>query len=114
MRKLTVLRADSNWIGYLPPLDWLTVLRELDLSYNWLQSLPQSIGKLSALKELDLSYNWLPTLPLPITGLKPTVLNLNVNFMCAPGNTIEQWANQYAPGWKDRQYCNFSSPNGPY
>jgi hypothetical protein len=91
LRKLTILRADSNWLWYLPP----------------------SIGMLFSLRELTISTNFLQSLPGPITALKPTILDLNFNMLCNMGNSTEVWADQFAFGWKERQYCSFNPKPPP-
>jgi hypothetical protein len=86
LRKLAVLRADSN-------------------NSQWF-SVPASIGMLSSLIELDLSNSRITSLPPTITYLTPTKhLNLDRNSLCNIGNSTELWANQYAFGWRERQYC---------
>ncbi len=70
------LRYSNDWIRKLKGLKEL----ELDLSYNRLETLPESVVNLTNLTRLDLSYNRLETLPESVVNLTNlTRLNLSSN-----------------------------------
>ncbi len=56
---LQILSLQSNQINSLPPLAGLDALKELDLSNNKLEILPESLVLLPSLKRLDLRFNML-------------------------------------------------------
>ncbi len=61
---------DDNFIQEIPDsIGRLTYLRRLILKGNKIQKIPESIGKLTSLKELNLSYNKLQQIPLSIRSL---------------------------------------------
>ncbi|GLJ26929.1 hypothetical protein SUGI_0527090 [Cryptomeria japonica] len=73
MMRLRVLDVHLNHLGSLPTdMENLTNLEILNLSqnFNYLLSLPDSIGGLSALVELDISYNHIKMLPNSIARLE--------------------------------------------
>ena len=79
----TLQTLDLSWnqLTDLPEsIGQLTQLQKLDLSYNQLTSLPDSISKLTQLQTLDLSYNRLTDLPDSISKLTQLqTLNLSGN-----------------------------------
>ncbi len=75
-------------------INYLSNLEELDLSDNYLTSLPESIGKLTNLKELNLSYNLLRGLPESIRNLTNLVsFGLVANDLITIPDWIENLTN---------------------
>jgi len=65
--KLEVIGLAHNWLTYVPADFGITstpnLLKRLDLSYNQLQSIPNSITDAKLLEDLNLSHNCLVSLP---------------------------------------------------
>ncbi|NWW70369.1 MFHA1 protein, partial [Climacteris rufus] len=74
LRGLRKLSLSHNELGAegpgLPPrLAELGCLEELDLSFNRLRRLPESLGRLRHLRTLDVDHNLLPSFPAPLLEL---------------------------------------------
>jgi Leucine-rich repeat (LRR) protein len=69
-------------------------IKYLDLSWNKLTFLPESLGKLKILTELNLSWNYLVALPESLGRLKALkVLNLNGNHLTSIPESLGQLIN---------------------
>lgn len=65
----------------------------LDLSWNFIRTVPQSMGLCTSLRRLDLGYNHLQTIPQPLLFLKSLVaLDLRGNMLCAIPSAITRLA----------------------
>jgi Leucine-rich repeat (LRR) protein len=107
LMRLTVLDISYNFVDSLPQeIGHLHKVKVLRADHNTLWLVPATIGMLDSLDLLDLSYNRLQSLPEPITYLRPTAgLYLGGNMLCNIGDFTAQWADLYSLGWKEQQIC---------
>ena len=70
LKSLEVLVLNDNLLTEIPPVIWKLQLKLLDLSGNWLTSLPDAVEQLQSLKFLLLRSNQLVSLPDSIGQLR--------------------------------------------
>ncbi len=71
MSQLKLLYLSNNYINILPEsLGKLDLLTELRLGDNLLNTLPESIGNLTSLRRLDIGNNPIQRIPDSITSLR--------------------------------------------
>ncbi|KAG0435921.1 Leucine-rich repeat-containing protein 58 [Dictyocoela muelleri] len=76
---ITKLYVKFNFLHEIPPRILNKNLIKICASYNQLDDIPQCIGNLTLLKELDLSFNKLRYLPAEILNINLNVLKLKNN-----------------------------------
>ena len=77
----------------------------LDLRGNMLEKLPDASLVFPNLQYLYLDDNELQSLPAAITRLKPTVLTIGNNRLCAVTSGLSKWLTSYDEDWKTSQDC---------
>ncbi len=86
----------------------LTSLKELDLGYNKLSSIPKSISNLASLKKLNLRSNDFESLPEEIDSLK-SLEELNLGFnqcpMCGAVGKVKVLSHIDVPMHTKKQVC---------
>ena len=105
--RLRALRLNENFLDSLPDeIGRMQSLVHLILQKNQLIKLPETIGDLTHLEHLDLSGNRLPELPLSITNLKKleflTVIHNRLHAVPPP---VKIWLDTYSfeKNWQELQ-----------
>ncbi len=102
-----ILVFSGNQIQALPNgVGNLRKMTTLVLNHNNLTTLPFEIGALNGLQILDIAANHLNSLPDEIVTLKPQILVLAGNPLCALSSLVTTWANTYAAGWAPANTCS--------
>lgn len=83
----------------------LTSMTELEISRTNLRSLPKEIGSMTWLKEIELPYNRLTTVPASIVKitLESNGLSLTGNQIKSLPSEVDVWVTKYDPDWKEKQ-----------
>jgi Leucine-rich repeat (LRR) protein len=91
-------------------IDSLKYLRSLNLSGNYIDSLPNWFGSMCHLHALNLSNNRLKTLPDFMSAFAVLdTLNLSSNEIVNLPPKVEMWADALSPGWKNTQSYSSAS-----